>query len=270
MVDVAPTISALLGTNIPGTSQGQPRIEMLDLPISQIDLINSAVKIQQKNLAIKYGEAINKTISISSASNIVLATQNGMNEAMVSRLSNERIQRGIIGIVFLIVIINLALAYIRPHTLWIIAGIVVYWIIFNLKYVFIDHKTYSLSSVVSSTSLIFSTVITTIIAVSISWILVFIGMRAYRMTAFYASEATLKFVLAVITSLTLPVGIHYVVNGAFVTWALPNFLLNFIGLLSLIQILASAALGLIFIGISAIIGALSTHGTKYEAKYQVI
>jgi hypothetical protein len=43
-------------------------------------------------------------------------------------------------------------------------------------------------------------------------------------------------------------------NGATVTWALPNFLISFLGLLFLIQMLMVAAIGIFLTGLAALIG----------------
>jgi hypothetical protein len=257
MVDVAPTVAALLGTNIPATDQGQPRIEMLDITLDELDEINTNLSPQQGQLATAYGKAINESISIVQTGNVVSDTQTGMDAARESRLSTERIPRGIIGIILIIVILNLAAYHSRPHFSWILGGVVTYLVIFNLKYVFLDHKTYSLSSVTDSTSLIISTAITTSIALFIGWLLVFLGTRAYRLRSMQAADISLKFILATLATLVIPIFIHYIMNGAIVTWALPDFLLSFLGLIFLIQTMIVAVVGLILIGISAIIGLLS-------------
>src|SRR4030042_3584836 len=97
------------------------------------------------------------------------------------RLSNERILRGIFGIFLIILIVNVAAWYAKPYITWILVSVVTYLVFFNLKYVFIDHKTYSLSSVTSSTELIVSTALTSGIALLISWLILFLGTKAHRL-----------------------------------------------------------------------------------------
>jgi hypothetical protein len=47
MVDIAPTIAALLGTNIPASNQGHVLINMLSLPSERTVAIQNALKAQQ-------------------------------------------------------------------------------------------------------------------------------------------------------------------------------------------------------------------------------
>jgi hypothetical protein len=54
--------------------------------------------------------------------------------------------------------------------------------------------------------------------------------------------------------LAIPVLVHYFINGATVTWTLPNFLISFLGLIFLIQLLVVALVGLFFTGISPLLG----------------
>ena len=254
MVDVAPTIAAILGTNIPATDQGRPRIEMLDFTLAQVDKVNEVLSIQQGQLAIAYETAIGQPVIVQRSSEVVPATQEAMETARESRLNNERILRGIFTIVLLILVINLAAWHARPHLSWILGGVVVYLLFFNLKYILIDHKTYSLSSVVNATNLIVTSALVSFIALAVSWLLVLLGTRAYQFRPRKAAETTLKFILCTLSIFAVPIFIHYAVNGATVTWALPNFLISFLGLLALIQCLVVAAIGLALTGLSALIG----------------
>ena len=126
--------------------------------------------------------------------------------------------------------------------------------IFNIKYILIDHKTYSLSSVHDATNLIASTALTTFIALVVAWLLVLLGTKAYLLRPRKAAILTLKFILATLSILSIPIFVHFVINGAIVTWTLPNFLTSFLGLLFLIQVLIVSVIGLFFTGISALIG----------------
>ncbi|OGO12547.1 MAG: hypothetical protein A2Y53_08975 [Chloroflexi bacterium RBG_16_47_49] len=254
MVDVAPTIAAILGTNIPATDQGRPRIEMLDFTLAQVNKVNQVLSIQQGQLATAYETAIGQPVIVQRSSEVVPATQEAMDTARESRLNNERILRGIFTIVLLILVINLAAWHARPHLSWILGGVVVYLLFFNLKYILIDHKTYSLSSVVNATNLIVTSALVSFIALAVSWLLVLLGTRAYQFRPRKAAETTLKFILCTLSIFAVPIFIHYAVNGATVTWALPNFLISFLGLLALIQCLVVAAIGLALTGLSALIG----------------
>ncbi len=256
MVDVAPTIAALLGTNIPATNQGKPRIEMLDLTLEQVDKINGVLSKQQGKLASVYETAIGEPVQVLSGDDVVTATQEGMDAARESRLNNERLFRGIVAIIFVLFIINLAAWFAKPYFSWFLMGVLIYIIVFNIKYLFVDHKTYSLSSVLDATNLINSTALTTFIALLFAWFVVLLGTKAYRLKARQAALRTMKFILTTLSILSIPIFIHYVINGAIVTWTLPDFFTSFLGLLFLIQVLMVSVIGLILMGFSALIGSI--------------
>jgi hypothetical protein len=104
--------------------------------------------------------------------------------------------------------------------------------------------------------LIVTTALTTLIALLIGWLLVLIGTKAYQFKPFQAAITSMKFILVTLSILSIPIFIHYVINGATVTWTLPDFLTSFLGLLFLIQTLMVAAIGLVLSGVSALIGFL--------------
>jgi len=64
MVDVAPTLAALLGTNIPASNQGHVLINMLTLTSEQDVVIQDALKAQQFQLLTAYTSAIGSTAKI--------------------------------------------------------------------------------------------------------------------------------------------------------------------------------------------------------------
>ena len=261
MVDVAPTVAALLGANIPGTDQGQPQVDMLDFSLSQVDKIHNVLSKQQDQLAIVYETAIGKPVIVQASDDIVTATQEAMDAARESRLNSERLPRGIFAIVFVLMIINLIAWISKPNFSWFLLGVVTYLVVFNFKYVMIDHKTYSLSSVLDATNLIMSTAITTFIALIIGWIVVLIGTKAYKQKSKQTAITTLKFILTTLSILSIPIFIHYVINGAVVTWTLPDFLTSFLGLLFLIQTLLVAVIGFVLVGLSALIGLIANRNT---------
>ncbi len=254
MVDITPTIATFLGTNIPASNEGHPLIDMLDISLPQVDRVKSALAKQQAGLAVAYQTAIGKPVIVNQSEDVVAATQTALNAAQASRLNGERIIRGVLAIVAGVLLLNLAAWGSKPYLTWNFLGVIAYLVIFQFKYLLLDHKTYSLSSVTSATNLITSSAITTLVALVIAWLLVLLGSRAYRLKARQGAEVTLKFILFTLSVLAIPVLIHYAVNGATVTWALPNFLLSFLGVLFLIQTLIVAVLGLILTGFSALIG----------------
>jgi hypothetical protein len=140
-----------------------------------------------------------------------------------------------------------------------LVGVLAYLVVFNTKYVFFDLKTYSLSSVIGLDDFLASTALDTLIALFVAWFLFLLGAKIYRMRPIKAAKVTVKFILATLSILSIPVFIHYVINGAIVTWTLPDFLFSFLALLFLVQILLVAAIGIFFTGLSALVGVFG-HG----------
>jgi len=254
MVDVAPTVAAILGTNIPATNQGHPQIAMLDFTLAHVDQINSVLAAQQAQLVQAYQNALGHPVGVTQSGNIVSASQAGMDAARNTLLDSQRIPRGIIAVFLFLLFVNLAAWHSKPNFTWMLVGVFSYLFIFNIKYILIDHKTYSLSSVISATNLIESTALTTLIALFVGWIIVLLGTKGYQFRPRKAASLTLKFILTSLTILSIPIFLHYAINGAVVTWALPNFLISFLGLLFLIQVLIVSAIGLFFTGLSALVG----------------
>jgi hypothetical protein len=259
MVDIAPTVATMLGTNIPATNQGHPLVAMFDFTLLQVDSINKALATQQYELVLGYQKAIGHSVSVAQSSDIVAASQAGINAARESILTSQRIPRGIIAFVIVFLFITLAAWYAKPYYNWILVGVLGYLLVFNIKYILIDHKTLSLSSVIDATNLIASTAFTTLIALFVGWLLVILGTKIYQLKPRKAADLTIKFIFTTLSILSIPIFIHYVINGAIVTWALPNFLFSFLGLIFLIQTLMVAAIGLFLTGISPLLGYFA-HG----------
>lgn len=257
MVDVAPTVASILGTNIPATNQGHPQIAMLDLSLDQISRINSLLTSQQDQLVQSYQSAIGSQVIIRSSSDVVTASQAGIQATRDAILNTQMIPRGIIAILVVLLFVNLAAWHTRPNFGIMIVGLLGYLLVFNVKYLLIDHKTYSLSSVVDASNLIASTALTTLLSLLVGWILVMIGTKIYQFKPRKAADVTMKYVLLMLSVLTVPIFLHYAINGALVTWALPNFLISFLGLIFLIQTLVVAAIGILFTGMAALLGVLA-------------
>lgn len=262
LVDVAPTVAAILGLNIPATNQGHVHYEMFDFSLAQVDEIKNALSSQQEQLARVYQDSIGQPVSIKQSSDIVSATQAGMTAARTTRLNSVRILRGAFGLVFLIVVINLAAWRARPNYTWMLAGVVTYLVVFNIKYLLIDRKSYSLSSVHDLMVLLTNTMMTTVIALFVAWLLALLGTKSYQLKPRKAADATLSFILVTLSILSIPIAVHFALNGPTVTWTLPDYLTSFLGLLFLLQSLIVAGMGLFLIALSALIGVFA-HQRSY-------
>jgi hypothetical protein len=257
MVDVAPTIAVILGTSLPAANQGHPQVGMLDLSLDQVERINTALSLQQGQLVQAYQTAIGHPVNVHPATDVVSASQAAILATQNSIIDNQMLPRGIIAIIVLFLLVNLAAWHSRPNFGTMLIGVVGYLVIFNLKYLLIDQKTYSLSSVVDATNLFTSTALTTLLALLVGWILVMIGTKVYQYKPRKAADLTMKSILVLLSVLYIPIFTNYAINGAIVTWALPNFLFGFLGLIFLIQVLMVAGLGIVFTGLAALLGVFS-------------
>jgi len=255
MVDVAPTIAALLGANIPASNQGHVLTELLNLTPEQQTAVQQALQPQQSQLFSAYTAAIGVSAKAPEGEDIVAATQSALESARAGRLFRERTWRGLAAL--LLVAIPAAVLFLKRgrKIAWLLGGALLYMLLFNLRYAILEGRTYSLSSLLSQADIILFFAITTAIALLVAWLVSMFGLRAFRLGARAASETTLSFVLTTIYLLALPILWSYALNGAVPTWTLPDapgMLYMFLGFISLIQSLMVAAIGLLLTGIAAL------------------
>ena len=259
MVDVAPTIAALLGTNIPATNQGHALIDMLKLSDAQAAVIHDAMAYQQIQLEQAYipaiGERATKVV-VGPGQDVVNIYQEAMDAARAQRLFRERTWRGLAAL--LLAAIPAAVLFLKRgrKIAWLLAGALLYVLLFNLRYAVLDGRAYSLSSVESQTWIITYTATTALIALVIAWLVAMLTLRAFRLGPGGAAKTSLGFVFTIIYLLALPVLVSFALNGPLVTWTLPEFYTSYIALQSLIQWIIVAAAGLVLTGISAGIARL--------------
>jgi hypothetical protein len=251
MVDVAPTLAVLLGTNIPASSQGQVLTNMLALTSTQNAAIQSALKAQQSLLFSDYTNAIGSITRIGSG-DIVSATQAAISQARLARLGTERIWRNVVA-AFLAILPGYVL-FLRKDkkVLWFVAGAAAFFLVFILRFSFIDRLNYSLSSFNAGASyLLIYTATTAALAVIPAWLIPMLGLHAFKAGSRKAVEIALGSFWFTIYLLALPILLSLALNGFTVTWTLPEWYTLFIGLLSMIGLLVVAFLGLVLVGISA-------------------
>jgi hypothetical protein len=255
MVDIAPTLAVLLGTNIPASNQGHVLMNMLSLSSEQDLAIQDALIAQQSQLFTAYTTAIGSTTSVGNGE-VVSATQAALNQARLVRLGSERIWRNVVA-AFLAILPGYLLFLRKDRkVLWLMAGAVLYVLLFNLRYAVIDGRTYSLASIEGATWLIVYSSTTAAVAVIFSWLVPMFGLHAFNAGPRKAAETALGYIWFTLYLLALPILLSFAINGFTVRWTLPEFYTLFIGLLSLIQSLIVAALGLVLVGVTAGIGWL--------------
>lgn len=254
MVDVAPTLAAILGANIPATSQGHVRTEMLTFTPQQVQTIQAALQDQQASLLAAFQEATGRTLpEPSKTGDPVDAHQASLQSAYAfSGLLSERLPRLLIAVGILTLIV-FALVRMRDRGLaWMLGAALLYILLFNLRYALIDGRTYSLSSVLSANELILYVAATAAIALVISWLVFSLGYKVFKQGPAQAANLVLDWILATLALLAIAVLWNFVVNGILVTWRLPEFLSMFLGFISLLQILLVSVVGLLLTGITSL------------------
>jgi post-segregation antitoxin (ccd killing protein) len=256
MVDVAPTLAALLGTNLPASAQGQARVDLLNLPAATTTALPAAIAAQQTQLLQAYARATGATLAIPQGSDVA-AYQAVLNADISARQNSERLPRVIIALLILALPLLLILRHRRRTVLWFLGGALLYALLFNLRYAVLDGKTYSLSSVTGATDLIVYCAVTAAIALVISWLVTSIGLGIFRQPPLPAARSVMGLVALTIYLMLIPVLVHFALNGIVVTWILPEMWSAFIGLLSLIQIIILSTLGLLLMGLTSLIAGLA-------------
>ncbi|HKJ27184.1 MAG TPA: alkaline phosphatase family protein [Anaerolineales bacterium] len=251
MVDIAPTVTTLLGTNLPASNQGQVLTKMLNLSPTQTEAVHQALLAQQAAMVSQTLTAVSLEAP-AQAPQSAADYQSVLETAFAQRIKQERIPRGIAaGLVFLL--LAGIIVYKRNRaTPWLFGGALLYMIIFNIIYAWIVGKTYSLSSVYSADDLILSTALYTAISLLVTWLAVMLGQRAFSQGAASAAQMTLKLSLTILFLLMIPIMWNYYNNGLVISWTLPDFLPMFLGFLSLIQALIASVLSLLLAGIAAL------------------
>ena len=259
MVNVAPTLAAILGTNIPASAQGKVLTEMLNLPAATLDHVVADTRLQQTQLLETYATAIGKPLKkgVDPSLTTVADFQKVLEGLRSNKLLGERIPRAILsgllfagmvvwflkfagkrtGFLALLSVANLALAVIGY-------GIMTKWI-------------YSFSTLEGQTQMIvFSAGIALVSSVAL-WLVYMLTQKAFKaggLSAAFSSEGVTWSLLLIVS---IPVLINVTLNGFLPTWTLPNISVSFIGLLAMLQLVLLSLFGLILIGVSTLVGKLS-------------
>jgi hypothetical protein len=260
MVDVAPTLAVLLGTNIPASSQGRPLFEFLDITPERSTEILAVVKTQQERLYNSYTQVIGWSATVADTGTAVSSTQLMMEQARKGRLASERVWRNMLALLFAILPGYILVVRREKKALLLLGGALLYLALFNLRYVGLDHKTFAVSSIPGQMEFILYIAVTAAIALVLAWLLPMYGLRAFRSGARKAAEASLQSVWFVLYLLAIPVLLNFAVNGVTPTWTLPEFTVQFLGFFALVQCLFVATVGLLLTGIAALIAKFAKPG----------
>ncbi|MHB8087933.1 MAG: alkaline phosphatase family protein [Anaerolineaceae bacterium] len=259
MVDIAPTLSAMLGINLPASTQGEVQTSMLSLPQDVISALPGATGDQQLGLLNAYSTALGQETKALKLlkSNSVNDTQSVIQELRSQKLFGDRVVQAIPTGILLAVAVALLIRQRKNQAFtWLLGGIL-FVALFNLRYLLIDHKVYSLSSIISQTDLIVYIATSTAVALVLVWLVVNFYNKTFGKSPNENGLKTLWLGFTVILVAGLPVLASFFINGPVVTWTLPDYLTSFLALIGLIQILIISALTPILAGLTAGINAIN-------------
>jgi hypothetical protein len=246
-VDHAPIVATLLGVNIPASAQGGV-LPVLALSPGQSEALRQARNGQQAALAAAYGEGIGRPLRDGETPD-----ENWIQATRSERLDREMIPRIIVAFaLFALLVVVLWRTWSRT-TLWALAGVVAYLVVFNVRYALLSGRTYSLSSVLGANELIMYVALNTLLAFFAGWLVFALGMRLFARPAGEAARLSVGFALLAVAITMLPALVSFAFNGPTITWTLPDFRSFFLGFLATLQALFIAAFGLLFAGIAALI-----------------
>jgi lysylphosphatidylglycerol synthetase-like protein (DUF2156 family) len=100
------------------------------------------------------------------------------------------------------------------------------------------------------------------LAIVVAWLVLLVALRLYRQAPAAAAQTTLNWTLLTIALVGLPALLSFVLNGAQVSWALPEPATYFLGFLAAMQMLIIAVVGLLLAGLAAVVGAVGSRRAR--------
>jgi hypothetical protein len=250
-VDLAPTVATLLGASIPASSVGGPLIPMLQMTPAQVEATNNAVRSQQVIVAAAYGAAIGQALP-----NEGSATQtdlNWMQAVRTQKMNAEMLPRLILALAAVVALV-VVLWRLRGRTLpWALGGVLVYLLLFNVRYALLSGRTYSLTSVSGANELLMYVALNALLAFVAGWLVFALGSGLFRRTRADAARLTAGWALLAIAIAGLPAVLSFALNGPVISWTLPEFRTFFLGFLAVIQALFIAVFGILFACVAALV-----------------
>jgi hypothetical protein len=260
MIDIAPTVTTLLGANIPATNQGHVLFDMLTLSANQKTVVEKALDAQQRQLHTAYAEKIGgDLLLIREDLGVVTGTEFAIDAMLLQQKNNERQTRYTWPIVFFIFpAYALFRSWNDKNIRWLLGGAVAYVALFNFRYAILDGRIYSLSSVISINELVIYSATTVAIALDLVWIVLMLKLGIFKKGALKTAETSLLLTGIVLYLLSLPILWNIGVNGILVDWALPEFPVLFRAFLSLVQAMMVAIMGILLTGVGALVAKVTS------------
>lgn len=255
MVDIAPTLAALLGANLPASTQGRVLEEMLALPAGTRSGLPAATRAQQTALLEAYSAALGEPVPAVNGADVA-AYQAALQAVKDARVARERLPR--FALAALLALIPPVILFLRRRSgsLRYLGGAILFQALFHFRFAVLDRKVYSLSGITGQIDFILYVVVTGAICLALCWLAVMLGSGLLRRGAAVAALGSLALALVTSYTLCLPILFHYALNGALVTWNLPEMMPAFLALLCLVALISVSACGLLLAGLSAGLGAL--------------
>jgi hypothetical protein len=239
MVDVAPTLAALLGANLPASAQGRPLLDMLSIDAAQRAALDAAFQAQQARLADDYRQAIGM---LPPAWADASPGAEGIARAQAARLARERWPRAMMAVLIALALGRLVFGSLPRWGLRLLAGLI-FLQVFILGFGLVSAKNISLSSFSGVEDLLLTAGGWTLAAALISGM--FIAWRA-GLSARRPAELCARLLGMLATAawlLLLPILIGFALNGYQPVWILPEFVSAFLSLLSAVVLLICGLLG---------------------------
>lgn len=246
MVDVAPTLAALLGTSLPASTQGRVLTEMLNLTAQQEVKIINVQANQQKALNDAYRDAV-----------LPLETRlTTISDLRAARLWKEQLPRFFVSALTFLIILLLIIKKWKKGAIPLFIGAIVYLVLFNIRFLLIDSRGYSLSFMegVNEALLYFGSM--TVSTLVISWAILSISEKWFAQKPGLVFKKVMDFCLAIIFMLAIPVLFSYGLNGWKADWHLPEFNSVMAAFINTFQIIFSAAVAIPLAALSAGIAAV--------------
>ncbi len=252
MVDIAPTLAALLGASLPSLNQGHVRTDMLQVNQDQRDHITDVVRKQQLQWVYAYLLATARpTLQLGATGDPVDDAQGGVDRARSAEFAWTGLMRAaLVAVLMLAVVLALWFAH-EPVNHWQLIAAVAYLAVFHATYALIEGRTYSLSSVLSANDIIRACLLTAGLAIAAAIALLLWRTTTLQSGALASAESVLAMVLVTMAIVAVPAIVGYVVNGAVITWHIPNFPLMFMTFISLLQVAGIGVFGVVLAGLAA-------------------
>ncbi len=240
MVDIAPTVSAILGANFPASSTGHVLLNMLNLPQNYAESYTTAEETVHTQVNKLYSEQVGEPQLSGETPELTRA----------AKLATE--SRARLPFVLIFLTVPLIVVFRRKNKFlkyWLI-GALITLVVFYVRYALIDGKLFSFSVIDTPTAFISYTAITTIIAVIVGYFAMLLIMNPVLKERLDAAQMALGYAFTTIYLLLFPVGWNFWQNGFIPTWTLPRLDAYFLGLLALVIILITAIAGLLLVLLS--------------------